>query len=61
MIGGNVSCTASLFLPTFWSVFEQMELGISRTQNRIEEWHRQFGNLVFKNFSVYSIIEEIKK
>lgn len=33
---GNVSRTAPLFPPTFWSVFERMRLGIQRTQNRIE-------------------------
>jgi len=37
---GNVSCTAPLFPPKFWSVFEQMELEIPRTQNRVEVWHR---------------------
>lgn len=59
--GGNIS-TAPLFPPTFWSVFERMELGISRTQNRVEGWHRRFETLVGKcHVGVYTIIEEIKK
>jgi hypothetical protein len=62
MRGGNVSCTAPLFSPIFWSVFEQMELGIPRTQNRVEGWHRRFETLVGKcHFGVYTIIEGIKK
>jgi hypothetical protein len=62
MRGGNVSRTAPFFPPTFWSVFERIELGILRTQNRIEGWHRRFETVVVKcHVDVYTIIEEIKK
>jgi len=58
----NVSCTVLLFPPKCWSVFEQMELGISRTQNCVKGWHRRFETLIRKyHVGVYTIIEEIKK
>lgn len=34
MRGGNVSRTAPLFPPKFWSVFERMELGIPKTKTK---------------------------
>lgn len=62
MRGSNVIRTAPLFPPVFWSVFGRMELGIPRTQNRDEAWHRHFKTLVGKcNVGVYTIIEKIKK
>ena len=39
-----------------------MELGIPKTQNRVEGLHRRFETLVGKcHVSVFTIIEEIKK
>lgn len=59
---GNVSRSAPLFPPTFGSVVEQMELGIPRTQNRVEAWNRRFGTLVGNcDVGVCTIIEKIKK
>lgn len=56
---GNVSNTAPLFPSIFWSVFKQIELGILRTQNRVECCHRHFETLVGKcNVGVYTIIKK---
>ena len=62
MRNGNVSRASPLFPPDFWSVFDQINLGIPRTQNRVEAWHRRFETLVGKSHvGVYTIIDEIRK
>jgi hypothetical protein len=45
-----------------WSVYDSVELGIPRTQNTIEAWHRRWETLVGQaHVGVYTIIEEFQK
>lgn len=62
MRGGNINRTAPLFPPKYWTVFEQKELRIPRTQDCIEALHRRFKILVRKcHVGVYTIIKEFQK
>ncbi|XP_075066204.1 FLYWCH-type zinc finger-containing protein 1 [Mixophyes fleayi] len=49
--------TAPLFPPSIWSVHENNSLGIPRTSNKLEGWHRRW-NSIFgeKNLGVYNLI-----
>ena len=59
---GNVIHTSPLFPPQLWSVYDSIELGIPRTQNHIEAWHRRWGTLVGQaHVGVYTIIKEFQK
>ncbi len=59
---GNVIRTSPLFPPQLWSVYDSIELGIPRTQNHIEAWHRRWGTLVGQaHVGVYTIIKEFQK
>lgn len=59
---GNVVHIPPLFPPQLWSVYDSIELGIPRTQNKIEAWHRRWGTLVGKaHVGVYTIIQEFQK
>src|SRR4051794_13408212 len=40
----TVICSAPLFSPQLWSVYNSNEMGIPRTQNNVEAWHRHLGN-----------------
>ena len=51
-----------LFLPTFWSVHSRVDLGIPKTQNKVEAWHRRFEILVGSaHVGLYKLIKEIQK
>ncbi len=50
-----------LYPPSFLSVFENVELGIPRTQNRVEGWHRRWETLVGAKKGVYNLISEMVK
>ena len=59
---GNVVRNPPLFPPQFWSVYNSVELGIPRTQNNVEAWHRRWETLVGRtHVGVYTIIEEFQK
>src|SRR5437762_706848 len=45
-----------LFPPSFWSVYDSMALGISRTQNIVEAWHRGWKTLVGESHVCTTII-----
>lgn len=59
---GNVARAPPLFPPKMWSVHDSMELGIPRTQNIVEAWHRRWEILVGqRHVGVYTIIHEFQK
>ena len=59
---GHVSHIPPIFPPQLWSVYDSIELGIPRTQNNVEAWHRRWGTLVSKSHvGVYTIIQEFQK
>ncbi|CAG8745413.1 8920_t:CDS:2, partial [Gigaspora rosea] len=45
MHNGTLSCALPLFLPQMWSVHDSMEIGVPRTSNIVEAWHRRWENL----------------
>lgn len=53
--------TSPLYPPSFWSVFENVQLGIPRTQNRVEGWHRRWETLVATKKGIYNLISEMVK
>jgi hypothetical protein len=54
--------SAPLFPPQLWSVYDSNEMGIPRTQNNIEAWHRRWEILVGQSHvGVYRMIEELQK
>ena len=53
---------APLFLSQLWSIYDLNEMGIPRTQNNIEAWHRRWEVLVGQShIGVYKMIEELQK
>jgi hypothetical protein len=51
-----------LFPPSLWSVYDSMALGIPRTQNIVEAWHRRWETLVGESHvGTYTIIKELQK
>jgi len=59
---GNIVRDTPLFPPQLWSVYDSVELGIPRTQNTVEAWHRRWKTLVGEShIGVYTIIQEIQK
>jgi hypothetical protein len=58
----NVIRDPPQFPPALWSVYDSMELGIPRTQNNVEAWHRRWGTLVGESHvGIYTIIKELQK
>ena len=56
---GGVVRAPPLFPPMMWSVQDSMQLGIPRTQNAVEAWHRRWENVIGRaHIGLYSIIEE---
>ena len=54
--------SAPLFPPQLWSVYNSNEMGILRTQNNVEAWHRRWEILVGQSHvGVYRMIEELQK
>jgi hypothetical protein len=59
---GNIIRHTPLFPPNEWSVFENVEFGFPRTQNKVEAWHRRWETLVGRaHVGLFRIINEIKK
>jgi len=59
---GNVIRNQPLFPPALWSVYDSMELGIPRTQNVVEAWHRRWETLVGESHvGVFTTIKELQK
>ncbi len=59
---GTVIRSAPLFPPQLWSVYNLNEMGIPRTQNNVEAWHRRWEILVGQSHvGVYRMIEELQK
>lgn len=53
---------APLFPAPLWSVFDSVELGIPRTQNIVEAWHRRWNNLIARtHVGLFAIITEFQK
>ena len=51
-----------LYPPSFWSVTDQMDSSLPRTQNKVEAWQRRLESLVGKSHvGVYTMVDEIKK
>ena len=58
----NDNSHSTTFSSQLWSVHDSMELGIPRTQNFIEAWHRHWGTLVGQSHvGIYTIIKEFQK
>ena len=59
---GNIIRSAPLFPPQLWSVYDSIEIGVPRTQNVAEAWHRRWDILVGQSHvGVYTIIKELQK
>lgn len=51
-----------LFPPSLWSVYEQNEKGIPRTQNYAESYHRRLNTVIGRShIGVFSLIDELIK
>jgi hypothetical protein len=62
VLRGQQIRSSPLFPPALWSVNARVELGIPRTQNSVEAWHRRLGELVgAAHVGVFKMIKEIKK
>lgn len=50
-----------LYPPTFWSVADQLDAGLPRTQNSVEAWHRRLGSLLSrKHVDVFTMINQLR-
>ena len=59
---GHVVRSAPLFPPQLWSVYDSIEMGIPRTQNIVEAWHRRWEILVGESHvGLFTIIIEIQR
>ncbi|KAL4119402.1 hypothetical protein QTP88_012211 [Uroleucon formosanum] len=59
---GSVSRSASLYPPSFWSVYYNNENNIPRTQNNVESWHKRWKILVgAERVGIYHLIIEMCK
>ena len=62
VLRGQQIRAAPLFPPALWSVNARVDLGIPRTQNTVEFWHRRFGVLVGRvHVGVFKLIKELQK
>ena len=62
MLNGTEIRNQPLFPSQLWSVYDSMELGVPRTQNKVEAWHRRWGTLVGQaHVGLYTIIQEFQK
>src|SRR5260364_271521 len=62
MRNGTLSRAPPLFSPQMWSVHDSMEIGVPRTSNIVEAWHRRWENLVGRpHVGVYTIVTEFQK
>jgi hypothetical protein len=62
MRNGHVVRSAPPFPPQLWSVYDSIELGIPRTQNVVEAWHRRWEVLVGESHvGLFTIINEIQR
>ena len=51
-----------LYPPILWSVNPRVELGIPRTQNAVESWHRRLNILVGgAHIGIFKLIKELQK
>lgn len=51
-----------LYPPTFWSVTDQMAVGLPRTQNNAEAWHRRLKALLGKaHVGVYAMVDQLRQ
>ena len=51
-----------LFPPSLWSVHDRMELGVPRTQSKVEAWHRRLEMLVGSaEVGIFKLITELQK
>lgn len=51
-----------LFPPRLWSIHSQNEIGLPRTQNSVEAWHRRWNSILNNNrYGVYSTIRKLMK
>ncbi|GBC43031.1 uncharacterized protein LOC112591534 [Rhizophagus irregularis DAOM 181602=DAOM 197198] len=62
MRNGHVVRSALPFPPQLWSVYDSIQLGIPRTQNVVEAWHRRWEVLVGESHvGLFTIINEIQR
>ncbi|CAB4441635.1 unnamed protein product [Rhizophagus irregularis] len=62
MRNGHVVRFALPFPPQLWSVYNSIQLGIPRTQNVVEAWHRRWEVLVGESHvGLFTIINAIQR
>ncbi|CAG8786379.1 1499_t:CDS:1 [Cetraspora pellucida] len=62
MENNHIFCTAPLFSPQLWSVFDSLEIGIPRTSNTVEGWHNRCATLIGRqHVGLYTFIQEIQR
>lgn len=51
-----------LYPPTFWSVTDQMAVGLPRTQNNVEAWHRRLKGLLGRaHVGLYTMVDQLRQ
>ncbi|CAF1501177.1 unnamed protein product, partial [Rotaria sordida] len=59
---GRVQRHNPLYSPEMWSVFDNMEFGFPRTQNKVEAWHRRWETLLARaHVGIFTMIKQIQK
>ena len=62
VLQGQEMRSPPLFPPSLWSVHDRMELGVPRTQNKVEAWHRRLEILVGSaHVGIFKLITELQK
>ncbi|CAF1202206.1 unnamed protein product [Rotaria sp. Silwood1] len=59
---GTVQRHDSLHPPEMWSVFDNTEFAFSRSQNKVEAWHRRWETLIARpHVGIFTMIKQIQK
>ena len=59
---GSASRHPPLFPPDLWSIYENNNLGLPRTQNKVEAWHRRWETLIGRaHVGVHFLLQNLQK
>ena len=58
--GSNSIRQKPIYPIDLWNVFEQTVIGVSRTNNSLESWHKQFAQNVSSHPDVNDLVKKVR-